>query len=147
MRRRFVLAVLTIMSVISCEKFSLAGDSADNEVACDGVRVELQASFSQDTKATLTENGKVSWEMSDKIAVYTSKAAIKTFDMFVLEENVAKFSTVLSTGENQSDLAIFPAADFRSMADGEATIRYPYTYTYQENKMNAPMASDRKSVV
>ena len=141
MKIRFALAVLTIMSVISCEKFSPAGDVAGKEEAGNGVRVELQASLHQDTKATLTETGKVSWEMLDKIAVHTSKGAVKTFDMFALEENVAKFSTVLSTGEKPSDLAIFPAADFRSMTDGVATIRYPYTYTYQENKMNAPMAS------
>ena len=141
MKHRFALAVLTVMSVISCEDFSPAGDAAGNGVACDGVRVELQASLSLDTKTTLTETGKVSWEMSDKIAVHTSKGAVKTFEMFALEENVAKFSAVLSTGEKPSDLAIFPAADFRSMADGVATIRYPYTYTYQENKMNAPMAS------
>jgi endonuclease/exonuclease/phosphatase family metal-dependent hydrolase len=61
--------------------------------------------------------------------------------MFALEGNVAKFSAVLQTEEDPSDLAVFPAADFRSMTDGVATIRYPYTYTYQENKMNAPMAS------
>lgn len=141
MKSRFASAVLTIMSVISCEEFVPAGDAADNEVVCDGVRVELQASLPKDTKATLTETGKVSWEMSDKIAVYTSKGAVKTFEMFALEENVAKFSAVLQTEEDPSDLAVFPAADFRSMTDGVATIRYPYTYTYQENKMNAPMAS------
>lgn len=129
------------MSVISCEEFVPAGDAAGNEEICDGVRVELHASLPQDTKATLTQTGKVSWEMSDKIAVYTSKDAVKTFEMFALEENVAKFSAVLQTEEDPSDLAVFPAADFRSMTDGVATIRYPYTYTYQENKMNAPMAS------
>ena len=141
MRRRFALAVLIIMSVISCEVFSPAGDAAGNEMVCNGVRVELQASLSPDTKAILTETGKVSWEKSDKIAVHTSEGAVKTFEMFDLENNVAKFSAVLGTGESPSDLSIFPAADFRSMTDGVATIRYPYTYTYQENKMNAPMAS------
>ena len=141
MKSRFASVVLTIMSVISCEEFVPAGDAAGNEEICDGVRVELHASLPQDTKATLTQTGKVSWEMSDKIAVYTSKDAVKTFEMFALEENVAKFSAVLQTEEDPSDLAVFPAADFRSMTDGVATIRYPYTYTYQENKMNAPMAS------
>lgn len=141
MKSRFASAVLAMMSVISCEEFIPAGDAAGNEGLCDGVRVELHASLSKDTKATLTETGKVSWEMSDKIAVYTSKGAVKTFEMFALEENVAKFSAVLQTEEYPSDLAVFPAADFRSMKDGVATIRYPYTYTYQENKMNAPMAS------
>ena len=69
MKSRFASAVLAIMSVISCEEFVPAGDAAGNEEICDGVRVELQASLPKDTKATLTETGKVSWEMSDKIAV------------------------------------------------------------------------------
>lgn len=141
MNSRFAIATLSLMSVISCGKFSPAGDTAGNGEAGDGVRVELQAALSRDTKATLDETGKVSWEISDKIAVHTSKGEVKTFDMFALEGNVAKFSAVLAAGESPSELAVFPAADFRSMADGAATIRYPYTYTYLENKMNAPMAS------
>ena len=141
MNSRFAIATLSLMSLISCGKYSPAGDFAGNDVTGDGVRVELQAALSQDTKATLTQTGKVSWEMSDKIAVHTSKGEVKTFDMFALEGNVAKFSAVLAAGESPSDLAVFPAADFRSMTDGVATIRYPFTYTYRENKMNAPMAS------
>ncbi len=141
MRLRYELTILTVLSVISCGKFSPAGEPADNGASSERVRTELQASLSDDTKATLSETGRVSWEMSDKIAVHTSKDAVRTFDMFALEANVAKFSAVLEAGECPTDLAIFPATDFRSMTEGVATIRYPYTYTYQENKMNAPMAA------
>lgn len=141
MRLRYELTILTVLSVISCGKSYPAGESADNGASGERVRTELQASLSDDTKATLSETGIVSWEMSDKIAVHTSKDAVRTFNMFALEANVAKFSAVLEAGESPEDLAVFPAADFRSMTDGVATIRYPYTYIYQENKMNAPMAA------
>ncbi len=141
MRHKIKLAVLAVLSMNSCGELAPAGDSADGIASGESVRTELRAKLSDDTKATLSETGRVSWEMSDGIAVHTSKNTVRTFEMFALEANVAKFSAVLEAGECPVDLAIFPAAHFRSMTDGVATIRYPYTYTYQENRMNAPMAA------
>lgn len=138
MGRKFTLSVLAVLAAVSCVKMVPAGDAAGNAT---GERAELYAVLVPDTKSTLDGKGIVSWEMSDKIAVHTSKGAVRTFEMSALEANVATFSAVLDAGETPQDIAVFPAADFRSMENGTATVRYPYTYTYRENEMPAPMAS------
>ena len=126
-----------LSTIVSCVEIT-GNDIESNNL--DGT-VELMARMSDGTKVSVTDQGVASWQESDEIAVYTTAAEIRTFDMISLEEGIATFSAVLQAGEKPSGLAVYPASSFDSFEDGVATVVYPSTYTYEEDAMRAPMAA------
>ena len=129
----------TILSVIvSCVKEPAGNGYSDSNVKG---TVELLAKIGESTKASVTEQGVVSWENTDEIGVYTTSSAIKTFKVSSIDDGVAVFTGVLQPGEEPEGLAVYPSASFKSLSPEAVTVSYPATYTYEENMMKAPMVA------
>lgn len=131
-----LLSVISI--IVSCVKES-AGNGFENM----NVRgnVELFARLGEDTKATVTSGGVVSWQDTDNIGVYTSNSRIETFEVSSIEGRVAVFSADLQIGETPKGLAVYPAVSFKSLSEELVTVAYPATCIYEENAMKAPMTA------
>lgn len=131
-----LLSVISI--IVSCVKES-AGNGFENM----NVRgnVELFARLGEDTKATVTNGGVVSWQDTDNIGVYTSNSRIETFEVSSIEGRVAVFSADLQIGETPKGLAVYPAVSFKSLSEESVTVAYPATCIYEENAMKAPMVA------
>lgn len=130
---------LSVFSIIvSCVK-----ESAGNGVENMNVKgsVELFARLGESTKASVTEDGVVSWQNTDDIGVYTSNSKIETFSLTSIEDGVAVFAGDLQSGEMPHKVAVYPSASFKGLTDDVVTVSYPAVYVYEENAMRAPMAA------
>ena len=126
-----VLSFLTV--AVSCGK-NPAGDSPAG-----GRYYSFSATFFPADKASVTPSGVVSWSSGDKISVYTTSGAVRTFDMLSLKDGVATFGARLAAGETPSTLAVYPQGTLSGVSGGAATIRYPSSYTWSDGEMKAPM--------
>ncbi len=99
------------------------------------------------TKSTVGENSEFLWADGDKISIYTS---LNTFKTFTLTDGAGKatatFEANLDTDETETGIAVYPASEEHSYADGSVTVNYPETYgatdkDYASNT-NAVMVSD-----
>ena len=124
--------------IVSCVKEPAGNGYSDSNVKG---TVELLAKIGEATKASVTEQGVVSWENTDEIGVYTTSSAIKTFKVSSIDDGVAVFTGVLQPGEEPEGLAVYPSASFKSLSPEAVTVSYPATYTYEENTMKAPMVA------
>lgn len=129
--------LVALAAAVSCGKENPAGEA---EPAGDRL-VELHASLGEDTRASVNGTGTVSWEASDEISVWTSADTKKTFSMVSISGGYASFQAYLNVGETPQTLAVFPVRSFGTVSGSTATIVYPYTYTYREGAMEAPMAA------
>jgi hypothetical protein len=129
---------LILATVVSCGKENPAGKAESVE---QGRLVRLQAALGEETKASVTETGAVSWEENDEISVWTSAGVKRTFSMVSISEGQAYFQAYLDVGESPKTLAVYPVRSFASLSGNTARIVYPYTYTYREGQMDAPMAA------
>ena len=129
--------LVALAAVVSCGKENPAGEAepAGNRL------VELQARLSEDTKASVTSAGAVSWDGSDEISVWTSAETKRTFSVFSISGGYAHFQAYLDANETPQTIAVYPVRSFGTVSGGTATIVYPYTYTYREGAMEAPMAA------
>lgn len=129
--------LVALAAVVSCGKENPAGEAepAGNRL------VELKARLSEDTKASVTSAGAVSWDGSDEISVWTSAETKRTFSVFSISGGYAHFQAYLDANETPQTIAVYPVRSFGTVSGGTATIVYPYTYTYREGAMEAPMAA------
>ena len=129
--------LVALAAAVSCGKENPAGEAepAGNRL------VELHASLGEDTRASVNGTGTVSWEASDEISVWTSADTKKTFSMVSISGGYASFQAYLNVGETPQTLAVFPVRSFGTVSGRTVTIVYPYTYTYREGAMEAPMAA------
>ena len=129
--------LVALAAAVSCGKENPAGEAepAGNRL------VELHASLGEDTRASVNGTGTVSWEASDEISVWTSADTKKTFSMVSISGGYASFQAYLNVGETPQTLAVYPVRSFGTVSGSTATIVYPYTYTYREGAMEAPMAA------
>ena len=104
-----------------------------------------------DTKAALADNGAFTWQEGDKIAVYTSANAFKTFTLTDgAGTNKAHFGADLADGEKIKGPAVYPVAlapEYVSATEVKVTL--PETYTYEGAQTNVPMtgALDDKGIL
>lgn len=129
--------LVALAAAVSCGKENPAGETepAGNRL------VELHASLGEGTKASVNSTGAVSWEGSDEISVWTSADTKRTFTMVSISGGYASFQAYLNVGETLQTLAVYPVRSFGTVSGSTATIVYPYTYTYREGVMDAPMAA------
>lgn len=104
--------------------------------------VELTARMGAGSKAVVSTSGAVSWADGDKLGVYTSADAIRTFNIKGHSGAVATFAAELQDGENPIEIAVFPKSAFKYYIAGTATISYPSSYNYSEGAMLSPMAAE-----
>ena len=126
--------------MISCVQIEPAGEPDGFQVVKLHARIE-KTSGSPDSKATVSSDGIVSWSGSDKIAVYTSESAIKTFDCVLIEGGMATFSGLLDFSEEPSNVAVYPESALNACDGENVTIVYPSEYSYAQDAMPAPMAA------
>ena len=104
-----------------------------------------------DTKAALADDGAFTWQEGDKIAVYTSANAFKTFTLTDgAGTNKAHFGADLADGEKIKGPAVYPVAlapEYVSATEVKVTL--PETYTYEGAQTNVPMtgALDDKGIL
>ena len=113
------------------EQFETASYNTSISAVIDGV----------DTKAALADDGTFTWQEGDKIAVYTSAKAFKTFTLTDgAGTNKAHFGGNLSDGETVTGPAVYPvilAPEYVSATEVKVTL--PETYTYEGAQTNVPM--------
>ena len=129
--------LVALVAAISCGKETPTGEPKPADCRI----VELQAALDNDTKASVTGSGVVSWSDDDKIAVWTSSEEARTFSMVGISGGYANFQAYLDVNETPESLAVYPVRSFVTLTNGVATIFYPYTYTYREGGMDAPMGA------
>ncbi len=123
------------------EQFETASYNTTISAVIDGV----------DTKAALADDGTFTWQEGDKIAVYTSAKAFKTFTLTDgAGTNKAHFGGNLSDGETVTGPAVYPVAlapEYVSATEVKVTL--PETYTYEGAQTNVPMtgALDDKRIL
>ena len=129
--------LVALAAAVSCGKENPAGEAepAGNRL------VELHARLGEDTRASVNGTGTVSWEASDEISVWTSADTKKTFSMVSISGGYASFQAYLNIDETPQTLAVYPVRSFGTVSGSTATIVYPYTYTYREGALEAPMAA------
>lgn len=134
------MLLLGMAVLASCTEIEPAGGQ-------DGTRqVQLRAHLENPpqqaaSKADVSSDGLVTWEDTDRIAVYTSGDVIKIFDCTSIDAGIATFSGQLPAGEEPHTLSVFPASALKSFDNTVATVVYPSEYQYSENVMFAPMAA------
>ena len=136
--KRISIFLVVFSIIVSCVK-----EPAGNGVGNMNVKgsVELFARLGESTKASVTEDGVVSWQNTDDIGVYTSNSKIETFSVASIEDGVAVFTADLQQGEVPQKVAMYPSASFKGLTDEAVTVSYPAVYVYEENAMKAPMAA------
>ena len=136
--KRIAIFISVFSLIVSCVKEPAGNDYENMNVTG---RVELFARLGEDTKASVTETGVVSWQETDDIGVYTSSSAIETFCVSSITDGVAVFTASLQPGVTPEALAVYPATSFKSLAEETVVISYPATYVYEKDAMKAPMAA------
>lgn len=136
--KRIAIFISVFSLIVSCVKEPAGNDYENMNVTG---RVELFARLGEDTKASVTETGVVSWQETDDIGVYTSSSAIETFSVSSITDGVAVFTASLQPGVTPEALAVYPATSFKSLAEETVVISYPATYVYEKDAMKAPMAA------
>jgi len=113
------------------EKFETASYNTTITAVIDGV----------DSKAALADDGTFTWQEGDKIAVYTSANAFKTFTLTDgAGTNKAHFGGDLADGETVKGPAVYPVAlapEYVSATEVKVTL--PDAYTYEGAQTNVPM--------
>lgn len=138
--KRTALIALTVLLAAACGKEIVP----DNTVS-DGT-VTLQAGFVQDeTKVNVSDAGALTWKANDQIAVWTSNGSDGKFVTFTLSsgagESTASFTGTPDTGYSPSAIAVYPAEAAKSYTDGNLTVNYPDSYSYNEGAENVRMAA------
>ena len=136
--KRISIFLVVFSIIVSCVK-EPAGNGVENMNVKGSV--ELFARLGESTKASVTEDGVVSWQNTDDIGVYTSNSKIETFSVASIEDGVAVFTADLQQGEVPQKVAMYPSASFKGLTDEAVTVSYPAVYVYEENAMKAPMAA------
>ena len=104
--KRIAIFISVFSLIVSCVKEPAGNDYENMNVTG---RVELFARLGEDTKASVTETGVVSWQETDDIGVYTSSSAIETFSVSSITDGVAVFTASLQPGVTPEALAVYPA--------------------------------------
>lgn len=105
-----------------------------------------QAEFKTDgTKVSISDDGALTWNAGDRIAVWTSNGSSGKFAEFTLVsgagEATATFSGSPDAGFEAGTVAVYPASAAVSFEGGALTINYPETYAYGEGEKNVRMAA------
>ena len=133
-RTSSLVVVLMVGVFISCGKQS-AGDEKQ------GFNTTLKAVISEQTKASVTNSGIVSWQVGDEVKVWTTAGSAKPFSVTTIEGGVATLEGNLDAGEKADLVAVYPYSALRALSSTTATIAYTSTYSYQSQAMQAPMAA------
>jgi len=126
--------IITLVISVSCGK-ETAGDRIS------GYNTVLKADIAEQTKASVTSSGIVSWNIGDEVKVWTTSGSAKPFTVTSINGAQATLEGNLDAGEKADLVAVYPFNALRALSGASATIAYTSSYSYQDQAMMAPMAA------
>ena len=137
----FIFHTLIIAVAASCVKEYSAGEQdCSHEVTLSAQIADGNVSQPA-SKATVSSEGVVAWEIGDNIGVFTTNSEIKIFTCTSVSSNSGSFTGTLANAEAPEKVAVFPAEAFKELNENTLTVTYPAEYNYRTDDMRAPMAA------
>jgi len=123
--------ILALLALVSCQ----TKEYTPVEEGLDGGVYKIVAKLSDETRVSITDGGKASWQSGDKIALYDGSSFV-TFNL--TDPATGEFS---GPAGSYTGLAVYPADGVYawSVDAGNLIVDLPAAYTYAPGQTSAPM--------
>jgi len=127
----------TSLLFLAASALAIAGCSKENVKETHMVLLNAQADVS--TRTSAAEDGSISWNETDRLAVFTG-SSFSEFSFQSGSGSSAVFGAELEEGLSPSKFAVYPYGS-HSISGSTLTVNMPASYSFEEGVTNSPMVA------